>query len=58
LNHKSGTIKGVAKVYNRHQYAAEKRQALNAWAQHVQAIIKHSTAPNVVPLRSVGGVPL
>lgn len=39
LNHKSGTIKGVAKVYNRHQYAAEKRQALDAWARRVVSIV-------------------
>ena len=26
LNHRSGTIKGVAAVYNRYSYAAEKRR--------------------------------
>lgn len=30
LNHKSGQIKGVAAVYNRHDYAAEKQAALGA----------------------------
>lgn len=39
LNHKSGLIKGVAAVYNRHDYADEKRQALDAWAQKVNSII-------------------
>ncbi|OAE39587.1 tyrosine-type recombinase/integrase [Brucella intermedia] len=39
LNHKSGSIKGVAAVYNRHDYFEEKRQALNAWANKVKAII-------------------
>ncbi len=38
LNHKSGTIKGVAAVYNRHAYLDERREALEAWEGHVQAI--------------------
>jgi integrase len=32
LNHKSGTIRGVAAVYNRYSYFAEKREALEKWA--------------------------
>jgi integrase len=39
LNHRSGTIKGVAAVYNRYNYAAEKRDALDKWAVHVAAIV-------------------
>jgi len=35
LNHSSGTIKGVAAVYNRHQYQDECRQAAELWARHV-----------------------
>ena len=31
LNHKGGSIKGVAAVYNRYSYATEKRAALDAW---------------------------
>lgn len=42
LNHKSGTIKGVAAVYNRHRYEAEKRQALEAWAAHVVSLLTPS----------------
>jgi len=38
LNHKSGSIKGVAAVYNRYSYDAEKRAAMQAWARHVAAI--------------------
>lgn len=33
LNHKSGTISGVAAIYNRYDYAAEKREAAEAWAR-------------------------
>ncbi len=50
LNHKSGTIKGVAAVYNRHQYAPEKRHALEAWAQRVSEIV--TGADKVIPFRS------
>lgn len=32
LNHRSGTRRGVAGVYNRFDYAEEKRQALEAWS--------------------------
>jgi hypothetical protein len=35
LNHKSGQVRGVAAVYNRYNYSAEKRQALDLWAEHV-----------------------
>ena len=38
LNHKSGTIKGVAAVYNKHKYGPEKRAALDAWARRVEEI--------------------
>ena len=38
LNHKSGTIRGVAAVYNRFNYATEKRAALDLWGAHVAAL--------------------
>ncbi len=31
LNHRSGSIKGVAAIYNRYSYDVEKRAALEAW---------------------------
>jgi hypothetical protein len=31
LNHVSGTIRGVAAVYNRHPYLDERKAALEAW---------------------------
>lgn len=39
LNHKSGSIKGVAAVYNRYDYAEEKRDALTAWSEYVKALV-------------------
>ena len=52
LNHISGSRGGIAGVYQRHDWAAEKRAALDAWAAHVAAIIEgRAAAGNVVALR-------
>jgi integrase len=40
LNHISGHKAGVAGVYNRAVYATEKREALNRWAAHIEALVK------------------
>jgi len=39
LNHVSGHKGGVAGIYNRATYDKEKREALNLWAAHVEALI-------------------
>jgi integrase len=54
LNHKSGTIKGVAAVYNRYSYASEKRAALDAWARRLETIVSGALASNVVELKARG----
>jgi len=36
LNHVSGTIRGVAAVYNRHAYIEERRAALEAWGRYIE----------------------
>jgi integrase len=48
LNHSPGNAEGVTAIYNRHGYEPEKRQALDAWARHVQSLIK-PTDDKVVP---------
>jgi integrase len=40
LNHVSGSIRGVAAVYNRHAYLEERKAALEAWARHVESIVR------------------
>ncbi len=35
LNHVQGTLSGVAAVYQRQQFLAERKAALEAWARHV-----------------------
>jgi integrase len=55
LNHISGSRGGIAGVYQRHDWAAEKRAALDAWAAHVLAIAEQRTpANNVVKLALKG----
>jgi integrase len=51
LNHTSGTIRGVARVYNRFEYVDERRTALEAWGRAVDAIINGDKGSNIVPLR-------
>jgi integrase len=50
LNHISGHKGGVAGIYNRATYAAEKRQALDLWGAHV-ADLAEGRESNIVPLR-------
>jgi integrase len=52
LNHISGHKAGVAGVYNRALYSAEKRQALDLWAAHIEALLVGKPASNVVPLKA------
>jgi len=54
LNHTSSTASGkagVAGVYNRATYAAEKKTALDRWAAHVEKLI-NGDASNVTAIRS------
>jgi integrase len=52
LNHVSGSRAGVVGVYQRHDWATEKRQALDAWARRLETIISGAQATNVVELRA------
>jgi integrase len=48
LNHVGGARRGVTGIYQRHDWAAEKRVALQAWADRVQAIVEGRAAPSNV----------
>lgn len=52
LNHVSGAKGGVAGIYQRHHWTDEKRDALNAWARRVLALVNPAEADNVVDLDS------
>ena len=53
VNHTSGTLRGVAKVYGRHKYLAEKTAAFDAWARHVDGLVngRAVAGANVVAFR-------
>ena len=52
LNHVGGTLGGVAGIYNRFGYAAEKRHALETWAAHVEGLVNGNIGDNVVPIKA------
>jgi hypothetical protein len=51
INHVSGHKAGVAGIYNRAAYAAEKRDALNMLAMYVRAAVATAAGGNVTSLR-------
>lgn len=55
LNHASGTISGIAAIYNRHSYAAEKKRALLAWEREIERITNDEAKGKVVALRKRSG---
>jgi integrase len=38
LNHTSGSLAGVAGIYNRHAFTSEKREALVLWSKHILTV--------------------
>jgi integrase len=50
LNHKSGSVRGIAAIYNRYSYDTEKRAAMQTWARHVDGLVSGGAAGNVVEL--------
>ncbi len=54
LNHVSGTRGGIVGVYQRHDFADEKRHALNLWAAEVNSIVTGQERGNVIPLQGAG----
>jgi integrase len=55
LNHKGESFAGIVGVYQRHDFAAEKRDALQRWADHVDQIVSGTAAEKVVRGRLVRG---
>jgi integrase len=52
LAHQPGKLKGVAAVYQRHDFANERARALDAWAAHV---VQSRADSNVVPISAAHG---
>jgi len=51
LNHVSGSFGGIVSVYQKHEFAAEKAEALQRWALHLQGMVGDKPT-NVVDLPS------
>ena len=49
LNHSSDKIAGVARIYNRFSCLQERKAALEAWARHIESLIRLARS-NVVEL--------
>lgn len=54
LNHLSGSKSGVAGVYQRHDWKVEKRDALNAWGNHVDRTVYGNDEANVLVFNKSG----
>jgi len=44
LNHQSGTISGVAAVYQRHEFLLERMEALERWGSYVAYIVSAASS--------------
>ena len=54
LNHVSGSFGGVQGIYQRHEFRAEKREALERWADHLLALETGApAATNVIEITKV-----
>ena len=54
LAHQPGKLRGVAGIYQRHDFAKERARALDAWAAHVTRSALGEPEANVVALRRPG----
>jgi integrase len=52
LNHRSGSISGVAAVYHKHDFADEKREALERWADRVERLVEGRSDANVIDIQA------
>jgi integrase len=53
LNHQAGTISGVAAVYQRHDFLAERRAALDLWGAHVGQVVTGMSQERRIALKIV-----
>jgi integrase len=52
LNHVDGTIRGVARIYQRNEFLPERKRALEAWGNYVERLSEAADDGKVVPLRT------
>ena len=49
LNHQSGAISGIVAVYQRHEFLAERKTAIELWSRHVEATLSGDTCSQPGP---------
>jgi integrase len=54
LGHVSGSFAGVVGIYQRHDFAGEKRRALELWGRHILALTRPPERSNVVEFETRG----
>jgi hypothetical protein len=52
LNHQAGTISGVAAVYQRHDFLAERGAALDSWGAHVGRVLTETSQERRTALKN------
>jgi hypothetical protein len=53
LNHQSGTISGVAAVYQRHEFLGERKTALDMWGAHIDQLLREESHDRRMDLKIV-----
>jgi hypothetical protein len=53
VNHVSGDKAGISGVYDRSEYMAERREAMERWARHVQQLIDPKVGAAIIDLAAV-----
>src|SRR5271166_4371130 len=53
LNHQSGTISGVAAVYQRHEFLPERQAALDLWGAHIGQLLEKKSHDRRMDLKVV-----
>jgi integrase len=51
LNHASGSFAGIVGIYQRHDFASEKRDALVRWGHHLERVVKGEEPGKLIQLR-------
>ncbi len=55
LNHNPKALSGVAGIYNRHEYLAERKVAIEAWARRIEGLVGGLGDDNVLPFAKAEG---
>jgi integrase len=53
LNHQSGTISGVAAVYQRHDFLGERRAAVEKWGAHIAQVLARMPQEGQIDLKAI-----